>query len=221
MLNPYIWVMSKNLFVLLIILMSLSLIGIIFVQGYWIANSIESKQEHFAFEVKQVLHEVAETIERDELDKWYYNVQQIIDSTGVPQDFSIDEYLYSQQDSAAGDTFTYRNNIVSQDYKLSSMVVDFEVDSIKFKKYLKRRLTEIISKDELDRKMAGTRDRYAKIASLNDAEMFLMENLISEITSKELIQNRVSATEIKRLITMGVFADFTFGVDFFRACQTQ
>ncbi|MGB5944158.1 MAG: HAMP domain-containing sensor histidine kinase [Leeuwenhoekiella sp.] len=196
--------MSKNLFVLLIILMSLSLIGIIFVQGYWIANSIESKQEHFAFEVKQVLHEVAETIERDELDKWYYNVQQIIDSTGVPQDFSIDEYLYSQQDSAAGDTFTYRNNIVSQDYKLSSMVVDFEVDSIKFKKYLQRRLTEIVSKDELDRKMAGTRDRYAKIASLNDAEMFLMENLISEITSKELIQNRVSATEIKRLITMGL-----------------
>jgi two-component system phosphate regulon sensor histidine kinase PhoR len=39
--------MSRRLLVLLIILMSLSLIGIIFVQGYWIKTAVEDKEEQF------------------------------------------------------------------------------------------------------------------------------------------------------------------------------
>ncbi|MFT6929652.1 MAG: two-component system phosphate regulon sensor histidine kinase PhoR, partial [Sediminicola sp.] len=40
--------MNKKLFVLLVILMSLSLVGIIFVQGYWIKKSVDDKEEQFS-----------------------------------------------------------------------------------------------------------------------------------------------------------------------------
>ena len=33
--------------------MSLSLIGIIFVQGYWINNTVENNEEQFSFNAKQ------------------------------------------------------------------------------------------------------------------------------------------------------------------------
>jgi two-component system phosphate regulon sensor histidine kinase PhoR len=40
--------MNKRLFVLLVILMSLSLVGIISVQLYWIKSSVEDKEEQFS-----------------------------------------------------------------------------------------------------------------------------------------------------------------------------
>ena len=39
--------MSKKMFVLIVLLMSISLIGIIAVQLYWINNAVESKKEQF------------------------------------------------------------------------------------------------------------------------------------------------------------------------------
>ena len=47
--------MNKRLFALLVILMSLSLIGIIFVQAYYINNALETKEEQFTFNVKKAL----------------------------------------------------------------------------------------------------------------------------------------------------------------------
>jgi len=48
--------MNKKLFTLLVILMSLSLIGIIFVQAYFINNSLETKEGQFSFNVKKALN---------------------------------------------------------------------------------------------------------------------------------------------------------------------
>ena len=52
--------MNKRLFVLLVILMSLSLVGIIFVQVYWINKSVEDKEEQFSRSVSEVLDRVTE-----------------------------------------------------------------------------------------------------------------------------------------------------------------
>ena len=54
--------MNKKLFVLLVVLMSFSLIGIIFVQGYWIKKSVEDKEEQFSNAVSQVLIRVTDKI---------------------------------------------------------------------------------------------------------------------------------------------------------------
>ncbi|MCB0373723.1 MAG: two-component sensor histidine kinase, partial [Muricauda sp.] len=59
--------MNKKLFVLLVILMSLSLLGIIFVQVYWIRTSINDKEEQFSRTVTDVLDKVANRVEMDEM----------------------------------------------------------------------------------------------------------------------------------------------------------
>jgi len=64
--------MNKKIFFLLVVLMRLSLIGIIFVQGYWIKNTVESKEEQFSFNAKQILRRVASEVENNELENYYF-----------------------------------------------------------------------------------------------------------------------------------------------------
>ena len=53
----------------LIALMTLSLLGIIFVQGYWIKNSYETREEQFTLNVRQLLISVSKEIQLDEIEK--------------------------------------------------------------------------------------------------------------------------------------------------------
>ena len=63
--------MSKLFFRLLVLLMSLSLIGIILVQVYWFNTSLENNEEQFKFHVKQVLGNVAEKLQKQEAYSFY------------------------------------------------------------------------------------------------------------------------------------------------------
>ena len=58
--------MNKLFFRLLIVLMSLSLIGIILVQVYWFDKSFENNEEQFKYHVKQVLGNVANKLQKNE-----------------------------------------------------------------------------------------------------------------------------------------------------------
>ena len=59
--------MGKKLFIILIALMSLSLIGTIVVQSYWINTSIENRENQFANTVMQILDATAKKIEKVKL----------------------------------------------------------------------------------------------------------------------------------------------------------
>ena len=64
--------MNKKILFRLVDLMRLSLIGLIFVQGYWIKNTVESKEEQFSFNAKQILRSVASEVENNELENYYF-----------------------------------------------------------------------------------------------------------------------------------------------------
>ena len=52
---------------LLVVLMSLSLVGIIFVQARYISDSVKNEEQQFTFNVKKALSFVSKDIERREL----------------------------------------------------------------------------------------------------------------------------------------------------------
>ena len=54
--------MNKSRFRLLVFLMSLSLIGIILVQLYWISTSLDKNEEEFKYHVQQVLGNVSDNL---------------------------------------------------------------------------------------------------------------------------------------------------------------
>ncbi|WP_313791325.1 hypothetical protein [Lacinutrix neustonica] len=72
--------MSKKVFFVLVILMSLSLIGIIFVQAYYIKNSISTKEDQFTFNVKKALNYVADNIEDEDFKDHALKLKREIES---------------------------------------------------------------------------------------------------------------------------------------------
>ena len=70
--------MNKSRFRLLVFLMSLSLIGIIVVQLYWITTSLNKNEEEFKYHVQQVLGNVSNAIKDKELVSFYKQYNKII-----------------------------------------------------------------------------------------------------------------------------------------------
>ena len=62
--------MNNKLFSFLIVLMTLSLLGIIFVQGYWIKNSYDNREDQFTLNIRQVLISVSREIQLEEIEKY-------------------------------------------------------------------------------------------------------------------------------------------------------
>lgn len=74
--------MNKLFFRILVLLMSLSLIGIILVQVFWFNSSFKNNEEQFKYHVTQVIGNVADKLEQQEEYSFYDKYNRIKDSTG-------------------------------------------------------------------------------------------------------------------------------------------
>ena len=79
---------------MLVLLMSLSLIGIIFVQAYYINNTVKNKEEQFSFSVKNALDFVAKAIEEKESRQYYYRYQNLISNTEQADSVAISNGIW-------------------------------------------------------------------------------------------------------------------------------
>ncbi|HOD10275.1 MAG TPA: two-component sensor histidine kinase, partial [Flavobacterium sp.] len=134
--------MNKFFFRLLVILMSLSLIGIILVQIYWFNTSMENNEEQFKFQVKQVLGNVAQKLDDIEAYTFYEKYNQVKDSIGkIPQKDDLLEFVYYQKDKRTNETIIYSNNIYSEDFGINSSFFDKTGDSSSIKNLSSKRKT--------------------------------------------------------------------------------
>ena len=70
--------MSKRIFVLLLVLMSVSLIGIIFIQYFFILKNYEENNKQFSINVNYVLEETTSDVERNEFRKYVRKFRDLI-----------------------------------------------------------------------------------------------------------------------------------------------
>lgn len=218
MLKSYFWLVNKKLFFLLIVLMSLSLIGIIFVQGYWISSSVDAKREQFSFNARQALSAATSRVENRELEDFYYPIQKMVDSVGIPEDLSYEEYFYINEDLVNNELVLYRSGILQEDFKISAPgFTGEEGDSIEFKRFASRKSTRIINKAVVDGRQESTSNRIQEFSRLLDYEKFQFSDIVSDIANKIPIHKRVTAEEIRRVLTIELVernleTDFEFGV---------
>jgi two-component system phosphate regulon sensor histidine kinase PhoR len=214
--------MNKLFFRLLVILMSLSLIGIILVQVYWFDKSFENNEEQFKFHVKQVLGNVADKLQKQETYNFYEQYNHVKDSMGkTPKrsDF-LELYLY-QRDTRTNETIIYSNNIISDDYGVSPSFFDKNTDSqTSIKKYTAKRKTEVYNQgiDNPNAKQKINPDlKIEKTTSLDSWKDAQFELLCKDMAVLKPIQERVSNEKLQKLLTeelleYGVKTPFEFNV---------
>lgn len=112
--------------------MSLSLIGIIFVQAYFISDAVKNEKERFTFNVKKTLSYVSNTIETTESNK-YFSKYQSLDSEKKGDSAAVSQLFIYQQNHNTNETFIYKSSILQEDSKLSSSLFDIGLDSLDIK----------------------------------------------------------------------------------------
>lgn len=197
--------MNKLFFRLLVVLMSLSLIGIILVQVYWFNTSFKNNEEQFRFHVKQVIGNVADKLEKEEAFSFVDKYKKLKDSIGKePQKSDFLEFGYYQRNSLTNETIIYSNNIISEDYNISSSFFDKKLDSIKLKNFSSKRSTEVYGKADIDKSGLNqkinpdiTIKKSGKLDILDNAQF---EIFFKDIAATKPVQERVSKERLQSLL---------------------
>ncbi|MBF6607647.1 MAG: HAMP domain-containing histidine kinase [Flavobacterium sp.] len=214
--------MNKLFFRLLVILMSLSLIGIILVQVYWFNTSFKNNDEQFRFHVTQVINNVADQLQQEEVNSFLEKYRMLKDSIGKePQKSDFLEFIYYQRDSRTNETIVYSNSILSEDYNISSSFFDKKADSVKLRNYTSKRKTEIYNKGNID-KSGLQRNVIPDITIKKSGDLDIMDNALFEISFRDIaalrpLQDRVTKEKVQALLSkqlddFGVKTPFEFGV---------
>jgi two-component system phosphate regulon sensor histidine kinase PhoR len=207
--------MDKKIFGLLVALMALSLLGIIFVQWYWISNSYDNKETQFISNVRQVLVNTSEEIELQEIEKYYGIYSDFLSEAGTPESISISELVYKISSDKSNDSFIFSDGILEEDYKLSTSFLDTDIDSIVFKKVTSKTKTQKVLQhvDGSDDYLVNTES----FSRLKDYERTQFENAFANISANTPLHRRVTAEEIEESIARqlkdrGVTSRFQFAV---------
>ncbi|WP_395633720.1 sensor histidine kinase [Flavobacterium sp.] len=214
--------MNKLFFRILVVLMSLSLIGIILVQVYWFDKSFENNEEQFKFHVKQVLGNVANKLQKYEAYTFYEKYNHVKDSIGkAPEKSDFLEFGYFQRDSRTNETIVYSNSIISEDYGISPSFFDKKLDSLKgIKNFSANRKTEVYSDgiDDSSIKQNSSPDiKIEKSGSLDLLNNYQFEMFFRDIAAMRPIQERVSNDMLQKMLSeelkeYGVKTPFEFNI---------
>lgn len=212
--------MNKKLFVLLIVLMSLSLIGIIFVQGFWIKDAIQNKDEQFTLNVKQILSSVSQKIQKREKEEFFYKVQKIIDSIGTPDERILNDLLLLQGDDRTKETFLYRSGVIEENYNISNEFFDNIVqDSISVKKFVGGSYTVFFEEDYgVDNVNAlPLKSRVEWLNKISEYDKTQLEEIYFELSKKAPIHKRltnraINTTLDRELHDRGIDMEFDYAI---------
>jgi two-component system phosphate regulon sensor histidine kinase PhoR len=214
--------MNKLFFRLLVVLMSLSLIGIILVQVYWFNTSLENNEEQFRFHVQEVMGNVADKIQKHEAYTFYDKYNHYKDSTGkIPQKSDLLEFYYVQKNAKTNETIIYSNSIISEDYDISTSLFSKKRDSVKIKNFSSKRVTEVYSNPNIDNSSVQNNLvpdlKIEKSGTLDVLDNAQFEIFFKDIASIMPIQERISKELLEKylakgLVEYGVKTPFEFGV---------
>ena len=209
--------MGKKVFILIVVLMSISLIGIIAVQVYWIDNALESKKEQFSNDVIKSIGRASERINETEEDAYEKKIEALINTKIVADGAQMKNYLFQQIDTTKKETFTFGTTILEENFKIPADFLDN--DSIIFK-----RLTG--KKDYFQSKFIKGSDnlfslkdenRFSFTKRLSNLEREQFKDIFKDINNRKPIHQRVSNTELTNVLKRefkknNINLDFKYGV---------
>lgn len=208
--------MNKLKFKILVILMSLSLIGIVLLQLYWVKTSYENNDIQFQHHINRLLFNVSEKIKDQERYDFYKKLEEYRETTGKePNKHNIKEIYYIEKDNRTNNEIVYSNIISLENFKLKGSFFDKTKD-ISIKNYSSKSKTEIFhgnhtsldnSNDLGNMVTPSTSSKETKpdeiIEKDNDWDLFNRHSFdlaLGEVVSNYPIEDRLSTDVLHKLL---------------------
>lgn len=184
---------------MLVLLMSLSLIGIIFVQGYYINNTVKNEEQQFTFKVKKVLSYASKEIEDNEYRKYVHELNRIFALGGVPDTTALRSITVAKQDDNTNQIIIYNTGILEENFRIPSLI-DISLDSINFSKFTGKTTKQIYNNTDLDGDLAiSPEESFEKVFTMDKLEKATFETQYREEAKNTPIHDRVSKRQVERL----------------------
>ncbi|WP_298777991.1 sensor histidine kinase KdpD [uncultured Polaribacter sp.] len=205
------------MFILIVVLMSISLIGIIAVQVYWINNALESKKEQFKNEVQKSLGSVAERINDNEERQIEIKIQELLENQALANNAQIKNYLFQQIDTTNNSKITFGATILEENFELPLEFLDNE--KIIFTRVTGKRdffqSRFLKSTDNIFKPLDEKRTSFTGEMKTFQDDQF--SKITKEFLSKVPINQRVSNRELNATIKdelnkRNIDLDFKYGV---------
>jgi two-component system phosphate regulon sensor histidine kinase PhoR len=195
--------MNKTKFRLLVFFMSLSLIGIILVQLYWVNSSLKNSEEQFKFHVQQVLSKVAYKLEEQEGEEFYKIYSNYKDSTGRTPLRADLLPLYDGAVKSRKETIIYSDQVTR------------EYDEVFFDK---NKIDDIVRKKSKGDTASSKKNK--RVAENGDADRWLrfqIEGFIKDFREYNYLESWISKERLQKLIKAellqsGVKTPFEFAI---------
>ena len=209
--------MGKKIFILIVFLMSISLIGIITVQLYWINNAVESKKAQFKNDVFKALASTADRIKTREKDKLYEDNKDIFENIALADKAKLKNYLFQQFDKRGNKRFSVGTTILEQNFKIPTDFLDN--DSIIVKRVTTKkdffRTTSIKSQGDLLGSKSEERFSFYMKGIEQEKKDFALafEGVKENLPITKRISNReLNATLGEELSKRNINIDYKYGV---------
>tara|TARA_B100000768_G_scaffold101372_1_gene94405 strand:+ start:622 stop:2190 length:1569 start_codon:yes stop_codon:yes gene_type:complete len=209
--------MNKKFFALLVILMSLSLIGTIFVQSYFINNSLETKEAQFTFNVKKALNYTTTEIADNEYKKYVKALNKIISEGIEPDTTAIRNITVYKQDNTTNQIIVYNTGILEENFKVPSLI-DLNVDSLGLSNFRGKSTTKIYDNSVFAGDMVSSNEKsFEKVLNMDKLQKATFETQYKSEIKNTPIHQRVTAFDVKKLLSKklkedNIDIDFEFAI---------
>lgn len=210
--------MNRRVFILLVVLMSVSLLGITVVQVYWIKEAIANKRLKFKNDVTFAMARTSERIRKKEEAEDLVTYKEFFKNDMFRQKAEIKTFLYQQTDKTGKQKFSFSSSFLEEDFMLP---LDFvNNDSVVIKRITGK--DDVFHSKIIKPKTEGFKEVLdeSKFTIYNQYESINRE-LFSEFVTKKRkyipIHKRIANRELNRylkeeLAKLNIKQNFKYGV---------
>lgn len=219
--------MSKRIFVLLLVLMSVSLIGIIFIQYFFILKNYEENNKQFSINVNYVLEETTSDVERNEFRKYVRKFRDLIANEALVDvdTLSIQNLIIIDENPEKRETIIYKNGVIEENLiipKTKSYYEDIidvisERENISIKRLSNQREEKVFSNRRIEDNLSPEQF-LLKVGKISKSKEVLFESAYNDISKRNPIEERIGdINKFEKIIErnlerMNINLDFEYAI---------
>ena len=209
--------MGKKMFVLIVVLMSISLIGIITVQLYWINNALASKKQQFKNDVQKSLGSVAERINTKEKDIFEKKLENILSQQVLANEAQIKSLFFQEIDTLNNQKISFGSTILEENFEIPVDFLDNDTIIVKRVTGKKDFFQSKIIRGPDNLFTSSDEKRYSFTKRLSNLEKSQISEWFKDYNTIKPIHQRVSNRELNETIKdelkrRNIDLDFKYGV---------
>ena len=219
--------MSKRIFVLLLVLMSVSLIGIIFIQYFFILKNYEENNNQFSINVNYVLEETTSDVERNEFRKYVRKFRDLIANEALVDvdTLSIQNLIIIDENPEKRETIIYKNGVIEENLiipKTKSYYDDIidvisDRENISIKRLSNQREEKVFSNRRIEDNLSPEQF-LLKVGKISKSKEVLFESAYNDISKRNPIEERIGdINKFEKIIErnlerMNINLDFEYAI---------